>query len=572
MVQTESKYVFPDEGQRLALVVPPTYPMGRQPDYNPKPPLGLESLAGSLRAAGERVGIFDFDVTGVSAKQSTEILLNKKPEIIGMTVMQRALPSVKEIHAGLRQGGFDGLIVLGGMGATLCGKEILSELKDPKCAVFLGEAEETLTIMLKSLGVGGNWRETPSIAFLNPQDSNTMLQTAIIPPPELYGLPLPDRQNIEYYVNKSGYGTFLGSRGCPWSWCNFCSNAAFERLHHHKVWRPREPEEVVGEIVDLYQNFGVTKFKTNDPNLFGVPPEGVDHVVRLCQEIILAKDQKKLPTNLSLMSFIRGENVAAQPELLGLMKQAGWDRFLVGIESSSDDILGPNKFNKGESSGVITRAIRDIKLAGMSVVAGFMIFHPYSTIEGVENDLGYLENNGLQVTLSKSLRIFNGVPMQMLLDQEGRLEKNSPFETYHEYYVPPDVAGLYYLLKNFHVGVEDPIRRAAQNKIWELKARGDGFNQRSNWADLTDLTWQMESGLLKAGVNFYKKGKDHGSLIESVGGLFGGPLREHLERLGLAENLPVAVMKEKEFIDMSFETLTDTRPRTLHEEYVWSQD
>lgn len=137
-----------------------------------------------------------------------------------------------------------------------------------------------------------------------------------------------------------------------------------------------------------------------------------------------------------------------------------------------------------------------------------MIFNPYSTIESIRSDLNFLEENAIQVTLSKSLRVFNGVPLQTMLETEGRLQKHSPFDAYHEYTVDPKVAALYYSLKNQHVFILDPIREAAQAKIWEIKSRGDSFNERVDFNQLSKITWEMESGLLRTGLSYVENGNN----------------------------------------------------------------
>lgn len=566
---TATVYEMPQKSQDILLVVPPTYPQGREPDYNPKPPLGLEYLASSAKEIGITASIVDYDVLGKSTEEVVESILELRPQSLGITTLQRALPSIHTIHTKLRNRGYDKLIIYGGIGATLSHREILREFKDPNCVVVLGEGEEVLPILMLNQQNDGNWRkDTPSIAYADPSNLDRIIVNPTTSPPNPKQLPSPDRQNYNYYSDKSGYGTFIGSRGCPWSKCTFCSNSAFEQAHKNKVWRPRNPEDVVDELIDLYQKFGTRRFKSNDPNLFGPIPDGQDHVIKQCQLLIEAKKRGDLPDDISIMSFVRGEDVAGQPKLLAMMKEAGWDRLLIGIESSSNFILD-KKFAKGENIETLTRAMADMRDAGMSVVAGFMIFHPYSTRETIIGDLQFLHENNLNVTLAKSLRIFNGVPMQHTLQAEEKLVYNSPFETYHEYQVPEDVASLYYMLKNLHIFTEDPLRNAAQHQIWEIKSQGSSFNKRLDFVRLSQLTWAMESTLLEAGLH-YQESRDQKDIARGVSFVYQklGEIAQMLGFDGIPQDL---IIDEDNFLNRTIEVLNQPPSNTLHEEYVWNK-
>ncbi len=215
---TATVYEMPQKSQDILLVVPPTYPQGREPDYNPKPPLGLEYLASSAKEIGITASIVDYDVLGKSTEEVVESILELRPQSLGITTLQRALPSIHTIHTKLRNRGYDKLIIYGGIGATLSHREILREFKDPNCVVVLGEGEEVLPILMLNQQNDGNWRkDTPSIAYADPSNLDRIIVNPTTSPPNPKQLPSPDRQNYNYYSDKSGYGTFIGSRGCPWS-------------------------------------------------------------------------------------------------------------------------------------------------------------------------------------------------------------------------------------------------------------------------------------------------------------------------------------------------------------------
>ena len=559
-----------DQNFDILLVVPPTYPEGRNPDYNPKPPLGLEYLSGYLKKDDFSSLIRDFDVVGASAEEVVQDILTEDPPILGMTVLQRALPSVKYIHRQLRERGFDKPIIYGGIGATLCAEEILQEFQDPNCIIVLGEGEEPLNQIVKAIknGQEDTKEVIPSIMYYD-ASTDALVKNSGGRILNLDEIPWPDRQNLDFYLDKSGYLTILTSRGCPWSRCTFCSNAAFEQQHEGDTWRSRSPEDVVEEMISLYTSTGVKKFKTNDANLFGIGKKGEDYVVNLCNAIQDAKSKGSLPNELSIMSFIRGEDVAGKLELLKLMKSSGFDRLLIGVESSVNEVL-LKKFKKGENIEILTQAINDLKDVGISPVIGFLIFNPYTTLASLEKDLQFLEENSLKVNLSKSLRIFNNTPIQFLLMNAGKLEKNSPFETYHEYFVSGEISAIYHSMKALHVLIEDPIRKIAQDRIWQIKKVGDSFNERFNYDDLVGIFWSMEVKLLKSCIEFYNKNEiDEDVIKTSVDEIYAVTIKSLLEQLSIDNR--EGLMTSEEFYSNILEILREKKTNNLHEEYVWSE-
>jgi radical SAM superfamily enzyme YgiQ (UPF0313 family) len=565
----ENSNEAPNQDIDILLVVPPTYPEGRQPDYNPKPPLGLEYLSGYLKKNYFNARIMDYDVIGASVEEVVEDLVRQDPPILGITVLQRALPSVRYIHESLRENGFENCIVYGGIGATLCAEEILREFEDPNCVVVLGEGEKPLNSIVTAIKNGEDFRSTaPSIVYFDNVE-NTLVSTKIGPLPDLDDIPWPDRQNLEFYTDKSGYLTILTSRGCPWSRCTFCSNAAFEQIHKGETWRSRSPKDVVEEMVDLYKRTEIKKFKTNDPNLFGKGDAGEDYVINLCKEINAAKKEELLPRDLSIMSFIRGEDVAGKKDLLKQMKTTGFDRLLIGVESSVNEVL-QKYFKKGESIETLSRAINNLKEVGISPVIGFLIFNPYTTLETLEKDLEFLEKIDLKVNLSKSLRIFNNVPMQFMLVDEGRLEKHSPFETYHEYFVSRDVSAIYHSMKALHVLIEDPIREIAQERIWEIKKTGNSFDSRVGYEDLVETFWEIEVNLLKSCMDYFNSEDFSPEYPErSIKEIYTTIKTELFEKLSL--NNSNFLVTEQEFYSNIKRILTEKETDNLHEEYVWNE-
>lgn len=331
-------------------------------------------------------------------------------------------------------------------------------------------------------------------------------------------------------------------------------------------WRGRNPVDVVDEIEELKKTYGVRVFKFNDPNLFGPGLNGRQHMVDICNEIIARN-----PSDLHLMGFCRSNDI--DPEVARLMKQAGFERVLIGIESVNPAVL--RLFRKGESLQTIRQSIEILRQVGIDIVPGFMIFNPYTTIETLEVDLDFLETYGFMPTLSKSLRIFDGTPLQEIMASEGRLVWRSPLEGYHEYLVDPVIASIYMVLKIISVEWIDLLRKTYQGEIWCIK-KATAFNQRMNFDALSKLVFILEKETLRSLLSWVKSGFSYQDIIEQI--------TRFKDQLAMAEQHIISASGlAKPILNVQSLSITDLARRihsilvnkvlhTFPEQYRWMDD
>jgi len=296
----------------------------------------------------------------------------------------------------------------------------------------------------------------------------------------------PVRDLLPICSQKTNYATIVASRGC-YGRCTFCSNCSFERVSVGPTWRGRDPRNVAEEIQWLNRDYGIKVFKFNDPNIFGPGELGREHVIDLCKEII-----KRKMDNLHFMGFCRSNDIDL--EVGQLMRQVGFERLLIGVESTDSKIL--QLFRKGESLKTIENSIRILRSVEISLVPGFMLFNPYTTMETLIKDLDFLEKYGFAPTLSKALRVFDGVPLQKMLIEEERLVWKSPFEGYHEYLINPVIAAIYMALKRVHLEWVELITKTRQAEFWGIK-KAPSFKDRQSFDKLSYLIFEVEKDFLK---------------------------------------------------------------------------
>jgi radical SAM superfamily enzyme YgiQ (UPF0313 family) len=485
----------------VLLVLPPMYQSGRIPDYNPKEPMGLMYVAAALRREKYKVEILDADIYALTLEQTVREIIKRPAKIIGFSVIQRALPSVKLIAEELRSRGLSSHICCGGFTATLSATHILERISAID-SIILGEGEIVFSKLTKTIKGSAEWRYLPGIAFR--QGSEVIINQPAIKP-DLDSLAWPSRDLLPVCFEKTNYASILASRGC-YGICTFCSNASFERLSIGSNWRGRNPIDVVDEIEELRKTYGVRVFKFDDPNMFGPGLLGRRHVVNICNEIISRKI-----SDLHLMGFCRSNDIDLKTARL--MKQAGFERILMGIESVNREIL--RLFRKGESLETIYRAIKIFRQVGIDIVPGFMIFNPYTTINTLKVDITFLEAYGFTPTLSKSLRIFDGTPLQEIMAIEGRLVWRSPLEGYHEYLVDSTIASIYMSLKTVAVEWMDFLRKTYQGEIWNIK-KAPSFAQRLTFDALNKLIFSLEKEFLKALISWTKSGFCYQDILSQI--------------------------------------------------------
>lgn len=543
------------------LVLPPMYQSGRIPDYNPKEPMGLMYIGAALRQKGYSAEILDADILALTLDQTVHEIVERQAKVIGFSAMQRALPSIKLLVEKIRSNGVISHICCGGFAATLSAEHILKEVPEID-SIVLGEGEITFSHLTQAIKERTDWKQLPGLAYRQGDRVN------INPPASkenINSLPWPSRDLLPICFEKTNYATILASRGC-YGICTFCSNQAFEGASIGSNWRGRNSDDVVDEIEELRKIHGVKIFKFNDPNLFGPGLPGRQHVVDICNEII-----RRNFDDLHLMGFCRSNDI--DQDVVQLMKKAGFERILMGIESANPEVL--RLFRKGESLQTICRSIGTFRGVGIDIVPGFMIFNPYTTVESLEVDIAFLETYGFKPTLSKPLRIFDGTSLQEIMASKNRLVWQSPLEGYHEYLVNPSIAAIYMALKTVSVEWIDLLKKSYQEEIWGIK-KAPAFNQRFNFDTLNELVFILEKETLQALISWTKSGFSFQDIAGQV-----ARLKDKLEKIERfivsAGKLPRSILNIREFsvTDLAgriHSILINKVFRTFPEQYRWRDD
>ncbi len=372
------------------------------------PPLGLGYLAGSLLAAGhDDVEIIDCVRDGITTETLGRILSEKKPDLIGITVVTSTYPSAVELCKTARNC-CTAKIILGGPHPSALPELTLRDTGAD--AVIVGEGEKTITELAVS---EDEWSKVHGIAYLDSKSGKFVKTEPRKIEPDIDKLAWPAWQLIALakYPN-SAHGAIsknfptapiITSRGCPYD-CSFC---AVNNIWQHK-FRRRSPKNVVDEIEYLVKTFGVNEIHIEDDNFTLIR----EHAEKISQEII----DRKLNISWKCPNGVRADRLDL--DLLTLMKKSGCYLLAFGIESGSDEIL--KRHSKAIDKEKIKEAVRMCKEVGIETQGFFILGLPGETKETIDETIRFSKELELDWAYFSSFTPFPGSSLWNELKDETR--------------------------------------------------------------------------------------------------------------------------------------------------------
>lgn len=235
--------------------------------------------------------------------------------LFGFSSICSSYPLTCRIAAVLKRLRPDVQIVFGGPQATAAAEETLDAFPWVD-VVVRGEGEAVLPALLGSLAASEDLRSVPGIAFRSSGDAVRTPDGPLLR--DLDSLPLPAFSLLPY-VTAYGALPLEAGRGCPFS-CTFCSTNQFFR----QAFRTKSVERVVGQILHLRGEYGITSFDLVQDN-FTI---NRDRVVEFCEALQSAGQ--------GITWSCSARTDCLDDDLLDLMRKAGCRGIFVGVESGSD--------------------------------------------------------------------------------------------------------------------------------------------------------------------------------------------------------------------------------------------
>src|SRR5215216_5040719 len=337
------RYALPFEGKRSVF-----------------PPLSLLTVSSLLPRDCER-RMIDLNVERLKDSQI------EWADMVFITGMLAQKVSLHETVKRCKQRGK--LIVLGGPYVT----STIEELPDAD-HIFQGEAETTLPEFFKDLESGEAKR-----TYKAPER------------PPLALTPIPDfgLVNLKDYSNMC----VQYSRGCPFS-CEFCDIIEI----YGRVPRTKSNQQMLAEFDALKRLGWRGPVFIVDDNFIG----NKKNVRMLMPDLIDWQRKNGFPFSLLTEASV---NLADDDELLVAMKDAGFRRVFLGIETPVEESL--KEAQKSQNRGNLLESVEKIQSYGMEVMAGFIVGFDNDPDDIFERQIDFIRKSAIPLSM---VGLLNALP------------------------------------------------------------------------------------------------------------------------------------------------------------------
>ena len=351
------RYALPFEGKRSVF-----------------PPLGLLTVSGLLPRSCER-RLVDLNI---------ERLKDSQIEWADMVFITGMLAQKISLHETVKRCKALGkMVVLGGPYVT-------STIEELPYAdhIFQGEAETTLPQFFIDLERGEAKRtykapERPPLSLTPIADFG------------LVNLKRYSCMSVQY------------SRGCPFS-CEFCDIIEI----YGRVPRTKSNQQMIAEFDALKQLGWRGPLFIVDDNFIGNKKN-----VRLLLPALI-EWQKKNGYPFSLLTEA-SVNLADDDDLLTAMKDAGFRRVFLGIETPVEESL--KEAQKPQNRGNLLESVRKIQNHGMEVMAGFIVGFDNDPDDIFERQIEFIRQSAIPMAMVGMLNALPDTQLWKRLEREGRL-------------------------------------------------------------------------------------------------------------------------------------------------------
>lgn len=344
---------------RILLINVPHPAIGSRIPKEQLPPLGLLCVGGPLIDDGYEVRLIDGEFGPMPLDRIVAEAMAWAPDVVmfGHSGSSSGHPIIARVAAMIAAAMPAVRIVYGGVHPTYFWREILRD--EPwVTAIVRGEGEETIRQLVRALDRDAPLDAIDGIAFRRDGTPVATRAAAVIGDLDAYriGWELIDHARYSYWGGKRAV-VIQFSRGCP-HLCNYCGQRGFWTR-----WRHRDPVKLAREIADLHRHHGVEVFNFADEN-----PSAGRKAWQAFLEALIAER-----VSVTLVGSTRADDIVRDADILHLYKQAGFERFLMGMENTDEATL--TLIRKGGTTTADREAIRLLRqhniLSMATWVAGF---------------------------------------------------------------------------------------------------------------------------------------------------------------------------------------------------------
>jgi anaerobic magnesium-protoporphyrin IX monomethyl ester cyclase len=345
-------------------------------------PLGLYYVAAVLKDNQYDVEILNWHDINATPHKIREVLEDKKPDLIGFSILNANRWGGIEIARTARQINPRVKIVFGGIGATFLWKHFLTHFQEVDFVV-IGEGEHTFLKLIRCL-------ETDSLQAIEKINGLAYRKNGK-PERTRQAQPIGRLDDLPDPAQYFDYQHLALTRGCGGN-CNFCGSPRFwgRKIRFHSA------DYFVNQLERLVQK-GIHFFYLSD-DTFTVDKR---RVIEICRKII----EKKLGITWNAIS--RVDHVSE--EVLYWMRKAGCIQISYGVESGSEKIR--NFLLKNISSEKIQSAFTLTQKYGIMARAYFIYGAPRESRQTIQETIDLINSIKPLSAIFYILDIFPGTAL-----------------------------------------------------------------------------------------------------------------------------------------------------------------
>ena len=281
-------------------------------------------------------------------------------------------------------------------------------------SMIVHEGETPMLKLVEEVRGGGDLSKVPNLVW---EDKGKVRVNRPFAKEELNKLPTPDFDGmpLDLYLSPERVLPIMGSRGCYWERCAFCS-IPFDHMDFHV----RYAENVVADVQNLKEKYDCDYFFFTDEAL------PINFMRTFANKIVEANLDIKWTGELKFEKSLLTEN------RMELLYESGCRKLIFGLESYNQRVLDSMK--KGVELEVIDRIVEECVRIGIGMhfylITGFPTETPAEARESVDfviNNQRILDSPGFSCIIS-----------QFDLEKGTPLENNPSEWGITELYTPPD--------------------------------------------------------------------------------------------------------------------------------------
>ena len=281
-------------------------------------------------------------------------------------------------------------------------------------SIIVHEGETPMLKLVEEVRGGGDLSKVPNLVWENKGKVKVNRPFA---KEELNNLPTPDFDGmpLDLYLSPERVLPIMGSRGCYWERCAFCS-IPFDHMDFHV----RYAENVVNDVKKLKEKYNCDYFFFTDEAL------PINFMRTFATKIVEADLDIKWTGELKFEKSLLTEN------RMELLYESGCRKLIFGLESYNQRVLDSMK--KGVELEVVDRIVEECVRIGIGMhfylITGFPTETPAEARESVDfvvNNQRVLDSRGFSCIISQ-FDLEKGTPLENNPSEWGITELHTPPE------------------------------------------------------------------------------------------------------------------------------------------------